>query len=568
MNQQIRMIAAAVISVIIITGWQYFFVSDTVMEPQQHELQLDEEHKEFEDTNLIGPNTIEEGLKDGQRVKFENKYVAGSVNLVGAQIDNLILKKYDIEINESDKVVLLSPEFTKNPDFIKIDWRLSKKKGQTNDTEIELPNKQTVWSFDHKNSNNHILMHWTNAQGIIFKIEISLDDKYMFDIKTIVDSSNSSLTVQNIQIRGHVSMQRTRNGDLADSMILHEGPTGVVDGKLKEINFSDVQSENYRTNKDQRVEWLGFSDKYWLVSVISKNPQNKGILGSFSSTFDNNWHNTKFQMDLFFPIHNLNKNVVEDSFLLFAGAKSIEILDSYEKLYNITMFDRAVDLGFLYFITKPIFLILNYFYQLLGNFGLAIMLLTVLMKTLLFPLAYKSVKSMNNIKKIQPKIAKLKEQYADNNMMFQQALVSLYKKEKVNPASGCLPVILQMPIFFALYKVLYVTIEMRHAPFFLWIHDLSAPDSTTIFNLFGMIPWEPPLFLMIGVLPIAMSLTMFLQQMSNPQPADPTQAFMMKLMPLFLLFMFAQFPSGLLIYWTWSNTLSIGQQFIIKYLPE
>ena len=411
-------------------------------------------------------------------------------------------------------------------------------------------------------------MHWTNSQGILFTIDITLDDKYMFDIKTVVDASNSSLEIQDLQIRGHISMQRARNLLVSDSRMLHEGPTGVVDGKLKEINFSDVQSENYRTNKDQKVEWLGFSDKYWLVSIISKNPGSKGTIGSFSSAFDNEWHNTKFQMDLFFPIHNLNKNTVEDSFLLFAGAKSIEILDSYQKLYNITMFDRAVDFGFLYFITKPIFLMLSYFYQLLGNFGLAIMLLTVLTKILLFPLAYKSVKSMNNIKKIQPKISKLKEQYADNNMMFQQALISLYKKEQVNPASGCLPIILQMPIFFALYKVLYVTIEMRHVPFFLWIHDLSAHDSTTIFNLFGLIPWQPPLFLMIGVLPIAMSLTMFLQQMISPQPADPTQALMMKLMPLFLLFMFAQFPSGLLIYWTWSNILSIGQQLIIKYLPE
>lgn len=232
------------------------------------------------------------------------------------------------------------------------------------------------------------------------------------------------------------------------------------------------------------------------------------------------------------------------------------------------MFDRAVDLGFLYFITKPIFLVLNYFYNLLGNFGLAIMLLTVLTKILLFPLAYKSVKSMNNIKKIQPKITKLKEQYANNNMLFQQSLISLYKKEKINPASGCLPIVLQMPIFFALYKVLYVTIEMRHAPFFLWINDLSAPDSTTIFNLFGLISWQPPLFLMIGVLPIAMSVTMFLQQMMNPQPTDPTQALMMKMMPVFLLFMFAQFPSGLLLYWTWSNIISIGQQFLIKHLPE
>jgi YidC/Oxa1 family membrane protein insertase len=232
------------------------------------------------------------------------------------------------------------------------------------------------------------------------------------------------------------------------------------------------------------------------------------------------------------------------------------------------MFDRAVDLGFLYFITKPIFLVLNYFYKALGNFGLAIMLLTVITKVLLFPLAYKSAKSMNKIKKIQPKINKLKEQYVGNTVLFQQALVALYKKEKVNPAAGCLPIILQMPIFFALYKVLYVTIEMRHAPFFWWITDLSAPDSTTFFNLFGLIPWQPPLLLMVGILPVLMSLTMYIQQQMNPQPTDSTQAMVMKMMPLFLLFMFAQFPSGLLIYWTWSNIISIIQQMVIKYMPE
>jgi YidC/Oxa1 family membrane protein insertase len=561
MEQQIRMIAAAVLSVIIITAWQYFFVSEPVQEV--HEEKVIEQPFEDATPTITQTKTVEDGFRDNSRVKFQNDYVSGSINLIGAQIDDLMLKKYDTEVDNNQNVTLLSPDFSENPNIIRIDWRTPTKKGINDLVEqIELPKSNTLWSVDSSSSEKNILIHWTNSQGIAFKIEIFLDDKYMFDIKTVIDSSNSSFDIKDTQIRGHVSMQRTRNALISDNMILHEGAIGVSDGKLKEVSFSDLQNEKI----NQKFEWLGFSDKYWLVAAISK--EKDKVLGSFTSGFSNEWDETKFQMDMFLPLHKSAEKIIQDSFMIFAGAKSIEILDHYENKYNIQMFDRAVDLGFLYFITKPIFLVLNYFYKLLGNFGLAIMLLTVLTKILLFPLAYKSVKSMNNIKKIQPKITKLKEQYAGNNMLFQQALVTLYKKEKVNPASGCLPIILQMPIFFALYKVLYVTIEMRHAPFFLWIHDLSAPDSTTIFNLFGLIPWEPPLFLMIGVLPIAMSLTMFLQQMMNPQPTDPTQAFMMKLMPIFLLFMFAQFPSGLLLYWTWSNIISIGQQFLIKYLPE
>jgi YidC/Oxa1 family membrane protein insertase len=553
MNQNLRTLLAAALSMMIVLGWQHFFVPEEMI--NQSEEEVFEQTLEEEQSDAELHNTIEDGFKNNTRVKFENAFITGSINMVGAQIDNLILKKYQGQ--DGDDLVLLAPEFSDEPNFIRIAWKA--KQG------IELPTNQTVW-LSHKGVNNEIILTWINSQKILFKIEITHDDVYLLKINTTIDSSKASIVTTDLKIRGYISMQRSRNASITDSMILHEGPIGVVDNKLQEVSFSKVNEDNYIFTKDNVVDWVGFSDKYWLVTFI---PGDKdGIAGNVTSSFSNDWAKEKYQMDILLKTHKLDVKVISESFMLFAGAKSIEVLDAYEKSLNIPMFDRAVDLGFLYFITKPIFLVLNYFYKALGNFGLAIMLLTVITKVLLFPLAYKSAKSMNKIKKIQPKINKLKEQYVGNTVLFQQALVALYKKEKVNPAAGCLPIILQMPIFFALYKVLYVTIEMRHAPFFWWITDLSAPDSTTFFNLFGLIPWQPPLLLMVGILPVLMSLTMYIQQQMNPQPTDSTQAMVMKMMPLFLLFMFAQFPSGLLIYWTWSNIISIIQQMVIKYMPE
>ncbi len=551
MNQNLRTLLAATLSMIIIVSWQHFFVREEIGSQLEEDIVEEKIAKERHEPEL--KSTIEDGFKNKTRVKFENEFISGSVNLVGAQIDDLILKKY--KEKNRDNLVLLAPEFTDEPNFIKLGWKA--KEG------IELPTNKTIWQSYYSNDDKLVLT-WTNSQKILFKIEITNDDRYLIKINTTVDSSQTAVSCE--KIRSYLSMQRSRNASIADSMILHEGPIGVVDGKLKEIEFSKVHEENYKFTKDNKINWIGFSDKYWLVSFIPNDQD--GIAGNITSSFSNDWGKEKYQIDILLKSHKLDEKFISESFMIFAGAKSIEMLDAYEKHLNITMFDRAVDLGFLYFITKPIFLVLNYFYKMIGNFGLAIMLLTVITKILLFPLAYKSVKSMNKIKKIQPKINRLKEQYEGNSMLFQQALVTLYKKEKVNPAAGCLPIILQMPIFFALYKVLYVTIEMRHAPFFGWITDLSAPDSTTIFNLFGLLPWQPPLFLMVGILPILMSLTMFIQQQMNPQPTDNTQATFMKMMPLFLLFMFSQFPTGLLIYWTWSNIISIIQQLVIKYLPD
>jgi YidC/Oxa1 family membrane protein insertase len=551
-NMEQRLLLAIILSIAFLFGWQNFFPQEVPEEAKEKQfLDLEEDNK----TQVMQNQSLEEDFLEGKRIKIENNYLKGSINLLGASIDNLLLKKYK-EDSSDKKVELLAPNYSSEPNFIKIRW-FSKNK------EIELPDNRTLW--EGEKNGDKIILSWLSNQGLLFKIELSLDDKYLFKVDTKVDFSGApALIEKNIKIRGQIIFERTRRATITDNMILHEGAIALVNGKLKEINFKDIDSENYKNSKGERLEWIGFSDKYWLVSVINKK---EGALGQFTSSFSDEWQENKYKMNFLLPSRQID-NVIEESFLIFAGAKSIEILDFYSQSLGITNFDKAVDLGFLYFITKPIFLLLNYFYKVLGNFGLAILLLTIITKVLLFPLAYKSVRSMNKIKEIQPKINKLKEQYANNAQLFQQSLLSLYKKEKVNPASGCLPIILQMPIFFALYKVLFVTLEMRQAPFYGWIQDLSAPDTTSLFNLFGLISWSPPQFLMIGVLPIAMSFTMFLQQRLQPAPSDPTQAMVMKLLPLFLLFMFSQFPSGLLIYWTWSNLLSLVQQWIIKYLPE
>ncbi len=585
MEQHIRIFAATILSISIIFCWQYFFSPHDAYKRNNNTVNITSDDKKTMQY-LTHAEILNERTHSKNRVQFQNEYVSGSINLIGAQIDDLELKKYkqhlDAEQSDNDdNVVLLAPQGTKEPYFIRLGWNImggKKRQSTTADSmSIELPDKNTVWKANTNDFsvNTPLSMSWQNSQGIIFTIVISLDDKYMLDIKTDVDFRNASVDVaefiasNNLKLKGYASVSRTRNSLHSENTMLHEGPIGVVDNKAKEINFSDLKDEPYKITKAQRIDWLGFSDKYWLVSIIVQNDHdNIGATAKFYTTFSQQWQKLKYQLDFIFPAVSLHGENVKNHLQLFVGAKNLDVLDYYEQVYEIKMFDHAVDFGVLYFITKPIFILLNYFYKMLGNFGLAIMLLTVLTKISLFPLAYKSIQSMNSIKRLQPQINRLRDKYGSTGGEFQQALLDLYNRENVNPITGCLPLILQMPVFFALYKVLYVTIEMRHAPFYLWIHDLSVPDSTTIFNLFGLIPWTPPAFLMIGVLPIAMALSMFIQQNLNPQPADATQATVMKIMPILLLFMFSNFPSGLLLYWTWSNIISILQQVLIKKLSK
>ncbi len=556
MQDQQRLILAVTLSILIVFSWQYFFApppQETHKKPEHSTVMI--EPKELSGEGVIPrEEIIEEGLKNKTRVLIDNQVVKGSINLIGARIDDLTLLEYKVSpSNQSSSVVLLSPSKTDNVYFSEFGWISS-------DKSLNLPSKETLWKADKEQlgQNDSIKLTWKNSQNVEFIITISLDEDYMFNIKQ--DVKNHSGKPIKIQPYSLISKGYSENKD--KNMIIHEGAIGVLNKSLSEISFEDLSSDK-KLQYENNISWMGFSDKYWLTALIPISDQ--VARGSFLAFNDGN--SQRFQTDMIQNMVLVDSNSsTSQNIKFFAGAKKLDLLDKYQELYNIPFFDRAVDFGILYFITKPIFILLSYFYQVIGNFGLAILLLTVVIKLLLFPLAYKGFRGMNKLKDLQPQMQSLKQKYQNEPVLFQKAIMELYKKEKVNPLAGCLPIILQMPIFFALYKVLYVTIEMRHAPFFGWIKDLSAEDSTNLFNLFGLIPWSPPAFLHIGVLPILMAITMYVQQRLSPEPSDPVQAKVMKMLPWIFMFMFATFPSGLIVYWAWSNILSILQQIAIKKL--
>lgn len=545
--EQIRLIAAVIVSTIVLIAWQYFFST-----PSQEHKQENVIERSIVEPKIVNELSREDILKQDEtqrmRVSFFNDYIEGSINLKGAKIDDLILSRYKKDIHSPENVVLLSPAGASMRYLADFGWL------KANYEDAILPNDQTVWSV-HKHTHDKIELYWNNNSGLRFSINVSLDNKYMFEIKqTVANNSNKS-----VSIHCYAAINRSYGQTSPENRVVHEGALSVINHKFLEKNFDDMSSQT--TTKKIQDGWIGFSDKYWLVSIIPDH--NDVFYAKFSKQLNN------YQGDVLSEIIVLPQGAQHTKTLhLFTGPKVISILHTYQDLYSIEFFDRAVDFGMLYFITKPIFMLLSYLYSVLHNLGIAILVLTVLIKLCLFPLAYKGFVSMNKMKDVQPKMTQLKERYKEDNAGFQKALLALYKSEKINPMSGCLPILLQMPIFFALYKALSVTIEMRQAPFFGWIKDLSAQDTTTIFNLFGLIPWHVPSFLMIGILPLLMALSMHIQQSLNPAPADATQAKVMKFLPVIFIFLFSSFPSGLLVYWTWSNILSIVQQIIIKKLVK
>lgn len=547
-SQNTRLIIACIISTVIIAIWQFLFV-EPMVESQQF------------DNNPVVVAPIEvskyiernDAIEKSERVYFENQVVKGSINLVGARFDDLILKKYHVGLDEKSKhVELLNPAATISSYFVEFGWL----KG--GEHEVELPGNKTKWQLHKKGDltkNNPLILTWKNGKGQEFFINLFLDEHYMFSVSQKMVNNGAEIT-----LAPYSMVSKNQSTSEPKNVIIHEGAITVSEDKLNEIEFETLK-EDGKVDVNNNVSWMGFSDKYWLSAVI---PADKNSKLEFKFV-ESKEGMDRFQANMISPVASVKAGgVFENTYHLFAGAKELDLLDKYEQEMNIKLFDRAVDFGFLYFITKPIFIMLHYFYDYFGNFGIAILMLTVVIKLLLFPLAHKGFVGMNKMKDLQPKMAQLKERHKDDASGFQKALLELYKKEKVNPMAGCLPILLQIPVFFALYKVLYVTIEMRQAPFFGWIKDLSVPDPTSLFNLFGLIPWDPPSFLMIGIFPMLMALTMYVQQRLNPEPTDPVQAQVMRLLPLIFLFMFASFPSGLVIYWAWSNVLSILQQLLIK----
>ena len=492
-------------------------------------------------------------LNASKRIPIDTNRIRGSVSLVGGRIDDLALIDYREELDaESANIVMLNPKGLDNAYYAEFGWVPS-----ADSSDIVIPGSDTLWQAKGTvlNQDTPLVMTWDNGQGQLFTKIIAVDENYMFTIVQRVN--NSSNTAVSLHPYGLISRRQTP--EVTGFYILHEGLLGVFDETLKEVDYDDLQEDGV-IKQSGTGGWLGITDKYWLTALVPN--QNSNTNSRFVHRLDNN--EDKYQVDYLSEVVSAPAGgTLEVINSFFAGAKEVNLLDGYEEELSVKRFDLAIDFGWFYFLTKPIFYALLWLNDIVGNLGVSILLLTVGIKICFFPLANKSYVSMSKMKKLQPKMVKLRETYGDDKVKLNQEMMALYKKEKANPASGCLPILIQIPVFFSLYKVLFVTIEMRHAPFFGWIQDLSAPDPTTIFNLFGLIPYTPPDFLMIGVWPLIMGVSMYLQQKLNPQPVDPMQAKIFQFMPIMFTFLLANFPAGLVIYWAWNNSLSILQQWLI-----
>ena len=547
-----NVIAAISLSAAVIILYSLFFAPAVV---EQKDIQNDK-NIESENSSTDAPSLVQdeetikisrnEALKENDRILFENDKIRGSISLIGSSIDDLTFKNYTNTLNGDDNVILLNPKQSDNGYYVETGWATTSKN-------IDLPNSKSLWSIEGSNKltpNSPVILSWTNSQNIKFVKEISLDKQYLFNIKqTIINSSDKTY---NFYPYGQII--RNVAPDVTNFYILHEGLIGVFDDQLVEEDYDDIEEKKY--SKNAQSGWLGITDKYWLTSLIPEKDK------SFRSDFD---YKNKFRANF------IETNATEvganetksNSIRVIIAAKEVNVIDGYAESENINKFDLAIDWGWFYFIVKPLFFAIQYFFNLAGNFGIAIIMITACIRLAFFPLANYSFRSMAKMKVLQPEMTRLKELHKEDKMKLQQEMMALYKREKVNPISGCLPIFIQIPFFFAIYKVLFVTIEMRHQPFFGWIKDLSERDPTSIFNLFGLIPWDPPSFLLIGVWPCLMGVSMWMQQKLNPTPPDPVQAKIFMFFPLFLTVILAPFPAGLVIYWTINNILTMAQQYII-----
>lgn len=547
-----NVIAAISLSAAVIILYSLFFAPPPVTNENLTEKNKTEQNTDapsLEQKENVAEISREEALGQSKRIQFENQSIAGSISLKGASIDDLTFKEYNISLNSDEKIKLLAPRNATNGYLIESGFI-------TTDRNIEIPTAETIWSVSGNNKltdQSPIKLSWTNNQGLTFEKEISLDDKFLFTIKQRV--INTSDKAYDFYSYGQII--RNKIPEISNFYILHEGLLATLDDELIEEDYDDIQEEKF--TRTSQKGWLGISDKFWITSLIPPNGK------EFKTTFD---YKNKFRANFVStePLELRKNSSIEDQLQVIVAAKRVDVIDGYAESLNIEKFDLAIDWGFLYFITKPLFHGIDYFFKLLGNYGLAIIAITFCIRLAFFPLANFSFKSMAKMKALQPEMARLKALYGDKDKMkLQQEMMALYKKEKVNPMSGCLPILVQIPVFFALYKVLFVTIEMRQMPFYGYLKDLSERDPLSVFNLFGLLPYDVPSFLMIGALPIAMGVSMWAQQKLNPAPTDAMQAKIFQFFPIFLTVILAPFPSGLVLYWTVNNILTMAQQlFIMK----
>ena len=494
--------------------------------------------------------TREAVIADRARVRINTPRLHGSIALTGGRIDDLTLARYHEKPDpKSPEVVLLWPGGTKEPYFAEFGWVATT-------AGIKVPGPDTQWtaSGGPLTPNSSVTLSWDNGAGLAFTRTVSIDENYMFLQRDAVRNAGAAP----VSLSPYGLISRTGTPQVGGFFILHEGLIGYLGGALREIGYSSLDPAK-PVEYNSTGGWLGFADKYWLAALVL--PQDEAVKTRFTHRVDAGID--RYQADFLGPAVTVPADgTAANSIRFFAGAKEVNLLDAYAAS-GIPHFDLAIDFGWFYFLTKPIFMALQYFYGLLGNFGLAILLLTLIIKIFFFPLANKSYQAMSKMKLLQPEMVKIRERFPDDKPRQQQEIMAMYKKVGANPLAGCLPIVIQIPVFFALYKVLFVTIEMRHAPFFGWIHDLSAPDPTSVVNLFGLLSFTPPDLLMIGAWPLIMGVTMYLQQKLNPQPLDPMQARMFMMLPIVFTYMLAAFPAGLVIYWAWNNLLSIAQQWTI-----
>ena len=551
-----NVIIAVILSTAILIGWSMYFENPDEAQRKRLEIQGKTETQ----TNIQKPETPQttkanptkaisrgEALKEGDRVSIENSNLAGSISLRGAIIDDIVLKNYRETLDKNSKpIVVLSPKKSDEGYFVESGWATTK-------SDIKVPDNNSIWQIkDGKKltPTTPVTLEWNNREGIIFTKKIEVDNKYLFKItETIRNEKNKT-----IELFHYSQITKSTKPNTENFYILHEGLIGVVDKNLKEETYSTIEKE--KKTYAGKSGWFGITDKYWMSAIIPES--GKSFKGEYS--FANSY---KANFIISEPTIANPQKSTSATLKIFIGAKEVYPIDNYTEIEKIDRFDLSIDWGWFYFITKPLFFVIDYIFKIVGNFGLAIIILTLIVRILFFPLNNYSFKSMAKMKVLQPETLRIKELYKDDVKRTQQEMMALYKREKVNPLSGCLPILIQIPIFFAVYKMLFVTLEMRHAPFFGWIKDLSAADPTTIFNLFGLIPWNPPSFLMIGVWPILMGITMYFQMKLNPTPPDPIQAKIFAFFPLIMTVMLATFPSGLVVYWTVSNVLTMAQQYYI-----
>jgi YidC/Oxa1 family membrane protein insertase len=590
MTDQKNTILAIVLSALVLIAWQIYFGLPQMEKQKQIQQQQAQERSQQQQPSLpqqpgtaqapsapgaapqaptqpgaatAQPMTRDATLAASPRVRIDTPSLSGSIALKGGRIDDLSLVKYRETVDpNSPPIVLLAPSGSPNPFYAEFGW------SAPSGTTLRLPGPDTVWQQEGSGGlsvGRPVTLVYDNGEGLQFRRTIAVDENYLFTLKDEVSNKGAAP----VTLYPFALISRHGTPHTLGYYILHEGLIGVFGDKgLQEETYANMEKQKELSFTATNV-WLGITDKYWAATLLPDTSMQ--VNAKFSTgTIGNNIKT--YQTDYLGPAQTIapGGSAAVDG-RLFAGAKEVSIVDGYNERLKLNKFDRLIDWGWFYFITKPLFLALDWIYRLVGNFGVAILIVTVIIKIFFFPLANKSYASMAKMKAVQPEMMAIRERFADDKMKQQQAMMELYKKEKINPIAGCLPIIIQIPVFFALYKVLFVTIEMRHAPFFGWIKDLAAPDPTTVFNLFGLIPWDPSHialigpFLMLGAWPLIMGVTMWFQMKLNPAPPDPTQAMIFNYMPIIFTFMLASFPAGLVIYWAWNNTLSVIQQSVIMH---